>query len=104
MLDFERCTLALINDDGETYRLQTLLETRRTVDSVAQESVPLAQGIAGMVMRTRQMRLISDVADEKDNISQPIDPALWDGSLATVLALPLQAYGNVLGALTFAIV
>ena len=28
LLDFDRCTLALINDDGETYRLQTLVERR----------------------------------------------------------------------------
>ena len=29
VLDFDRCTLALLNDDGQTYQLQTLMETRR---------------------------------------------------------------------------
>jgi hypothetical protein len=28
VLDFERCTLALLNGDKQTYQLQTLLETR----------------------------------------------------------------------------
>ncbi|NJN55974.1 MAG: hypothetical protein HC804_15225 [Anaerolineae bacterium] len=34
VLDFERCTLALVNEDGQTYRLETLLETRRPVAKV----------------------------------------------------------------------
>jgi len=29
VLDFDRCTLALLNDDGQAYQLQTLLEPRR---------------------------------------------------------------------------
>src|SRR5215510_5179901 len=51
VIDFERCTLALLNEDGQSYRLQTLLETRRHVPSVKEENVPLAQGIAGEVIR-----------------------------------------------------
>ena len=33
--------------------------------------------------------------------SEPGDPGMEDGSLASILSLPLQAYGKVLGALTF---
>jgi signal transduction histidine kinase/DNA-binding response OmpR family regulator/HPt (histidine-containing phosphotransfer) domain-containing protein/PAS domain-containing protein len=101
VLDFDRCTLALLNGDAETYQLQTLLETRRGVSQVTEEVLPVAQGIPGAVMASRQMRLITDLAAVRDEIPVPADPALWDGSLATILSLPLQAYGKVLGALTF---
>jgi len=101
VLDFERCTLALLDGDGQTYQLQTLLETRRHVPVAAEAAVPLAQGIPGAVMRSRQMRLVTDLDAARDEIPQPADPALWDGSVTTILSLPLQAYGKVLGALTF---
>lgn len=102
VLDFDRCTLALLDADGQTYQLQTLLETRRDVPRIAEAAVPLARGIPGAVMHSRQMRLVADVTTIQDEISVPVDLAMWDGSLATILSLPLQAYGKVLGALTFA--
>ncbi|HUE75366.1 MAG TPA: response regulator, partial [Chloroflexota bacterium] len=37
----------------------------------------------------------------RDETSRRIDPAMWDGSLATTLSIPLQAFGSVLGAVTF---
>ncbi|MEJ2559629.1 MAG: hypothetical protein P8186_26105 [Anaerolineae bacterium] len=42
VLDFDRCTLALLNEDGQTYQLQTLLETRRDRPRVAEAALPLA--------------------------------------------------------------
>jgi signal transduction histidine kinase/DNA-binding response OmpR family regulator/HPt (histidine-containing phosphotransfer) domain-containing protein/PAS domain-containing protein len=101
VLDFDRCTLALLNDEGQTYQLQTLLETRPEVAPVSEAALPLAHGLPGAVMSSRQMHLITDVAGAGAEIPRPADPALWDGSLATILSLPLQAYGKVLGALTF---
>jgi signal transduction histidine kinase/CheY-like chemotaxis protein/HPt (histidine-containing phosphotransfer) domain-containing protein len=102
VLDFDRCTLALLDQDGQTYHLQTLFETRRDVPPASASSFALAQGIPGEVMRTRQMRLITDLAAERDATPKPADPALWDNSLSTILSLPLEASGKVLGALTFA--
>ena len=101
VLDFERCTLALLNDDRQTYRLQTLLETRRNMPHAEEAALALTQGISGTVMRSQQMRLISDSASVPREIPVLADPAMEAGSLATILSLPLQAYGNVLGALTF---
>jgi GAF domain-containing protein len=101
VLDFNRCTLALINSDDQTYRLQLLLETRRDVAGVSQENISLGCCIPGSVMQMGQMRLVTDLAAERDKYSHPADLALWDGSLATILSLPLQAYGKMLGALTF---
>jgi signal transduction histidine kinase/DNA-binding response OmpR family regulator/HPt (histidine-containing phosphotransfer) domain-containing protein/PAS domain-containing protein len=102
VLDFNRCTLALINDDGQTYHLQVLLETRRGIPELDQVDVPLSQGINGAVMQSRQMLLISDSTTDMDDILHHADPALGDGSLGTILSLPLIAYEKVLGALTFA--
>jgi signal transduction histidine kinase/CheY-like chemotaxis protein/HPt (histidine-containing phosphotransfer) domain-containing protein/PAS domain-containing protein len=100
-LDFDRCTLALLEGDSDTYELRTLLETRRGVPQITEASVPLVQGLPGAVMKSRQVRLITDLAAVQDEIARPADPALWDGSLNTILSLPLQAYGKVVGALTF---
>lgn len=102
VLDFEHCTLALLNSDGQTYQLQTLLETRRNVPPLTGETIPLTEGIPGEVMRSRQMRLITDLATTQTETPLSTDSIPDDGSLASILSLPLQAYGKVLGALTFA--
>jgi signal transduction histidine kinase/DNA-binding response OmpR family regulator len=101
VLDFDRCTLAVASEDGQTYRLETLLETRRQVAPVLQERLPVAQGLAGDVLRQRQVRLLSGPQQVPAAFPDEADPALLDGSLATVLALPLEAYGQVYGVLIF---
>jgi GAF domain-containing protein len=53
-------------------------------------------------MQGRQVRLFPDPAVIRDEIPLPADLALWDGSLSAILSLPLEAYGKVVGALTFA--
>ncbi len=102
VLDFERSTLALRDQGTETYHFQTLLETRRSITAVTAENVPLTRGLPGYVMRHQQLELITEIAHYPDKPTDPVDPALWDGTIATILALPLQAYGEVLGVLTFA--
>ncbi len=102
VLDFERCTLAFMNEDGASYSLQTLLETRRDVPHVSHQRVPLPDCVPGNVMTTRQMRLITDLEKAREMFTNTSDPHMFDGSLATILSLPLQAYGKVVGAITFA--
>jgi len=102
VIDFNRCTLALVNDDGETYSLQTLFETRSTVEQVTEDAIALEIGLSGAVMKSRQVHLITDVLTDKVKYPAPADPPLWDGSLHTILALPLIAYDKTYGALTFA--
>jgi signal transduction histidine kinase/DNA-binding response OmpR family regulator/HPt (histidine-containing phosphotransfer) domain-containing protein len=102
VLDFERCTLALLEGGGQTYQLQTLLEKRDSVPKVTAEAVPLAQGLMGAVIQSHQMRLIGDVAATASEFPHPADAVLWDGSLKTILSLPLEAFSKVLGAITFA--
>ncbi|MEW5958343.1 MAG: GAF domain-containing protein, partial [Chloroflexota bacterium] len=101
VIDFERCTLALLDDDGQTYRLQTLLETRRAAPRLTKDTIPVAHGLSGEVMRSRQLRLITNLAAAREKLPPLADPALADDSLASILVLPLQAYGKVLGAITF---
>ncbi len=101
VLDFERCTLALINQDGVSFALRTLLETRRDVATIEAPDVALENGLAGEVIRTKRMRLISDLSAELNALPPAADPAIEDGSLGTVLSLPLKAYDQILGCLTF---
>ncbi len=101
VLDFERCTLALLNHDQSSYSLRTLLETRPGIPGVDEPDLPLSVGIPGEVIRTQQMRLVSDAREQGEDFEEPGDPGMEDGSLASILSLPLQAYGKVLGALTF---
>ena len=101
MFDFDRCTLALRNGEDETYRLETLLDTRRGADKVAIESVPLSDGSPGEVIRTGQMRFFNDLQNSIGEISNVVDPAIASGELGSLLEVPLEAYGRVLGALSF---
>ncbi|MEJ2749248.1 MAG: GAF domain-containing protein, partial [Anaerolineae bacterium] len=65
------------------------------------DNIPLENGIPGVVMQTRQMRLVTDLASEREKVPQPADPALWDESLSTTLSLPLEEFGKEIGALNF---
>ena len=77
------------------------LETRQGIPSLEELAFSLDVGIPGAVIRTQQMRLISDAGAHAEDLPTPGDPGMEDGSLTSVLSLPLQAYGKVLGALTF---
>jgi signal transduction histidine kinase len=87
-LDFECCRLALARRDGQSYDLQTLLDTRRGVDKISNSQVPVAEGLCGRVIRSGRVSLVAGGDGE-------------DSGFATVLALPLTAFNKVLGVLTF---
>jgi len=99
-LYFQRCTLALKNEDGQSYSIQTLLETRRKVEPFNDEMIPLDKGFAGKTIRTSTVQYIEAVANNTGT-AEFIDPALHDGRIQCVLSLPLQSPDNVLGAITF---
>ena len=71
VFDFDRCTLALRNGEDETYRLETLLDTRRDAEKVTIESVALSDGLPGEVISTGQMQFFS-------NLAEPILSILYD--------------------------
>lgn len=103
VLDFNRCTIALVNDSGTTYCLKTLLDTRNHADPLNIEALPLDQGLYGKVIHKRQVYLLTDIEQERPKFEPIVDKDLWDGNLRTILALPLEAYGNAYGVLTFAV-
>lgn len=86
VLDFDYCTLALHNSDDVTYSLYTLLDTRPGVPWVRETAVPLSQGLAGDVIRSREMRQVVDKMTD---------------TMASQICLPVQAYDKILGAITF---
>jgi signal transduction histidine kinase len=87
-LDFECCRLALAHDDGATYDLRTLIETRRGIGKIQRSGVPVAEGLCGNVIRSGRVSLVPGGDGE-------------DAGLAAMLALPLRAFDRVLGALSF---
>ena len=101
LLSFNRCTLALCNADKESYRLRTLFEARRGVEAAEVDSIPLTDGLAGAVMAEGRHRVLYE-KEIAAGVHNPVDAALWDGELATIMSLPLIAYGETLGALTLA--
>ncbi len=101
VFDFNRCTLALTEKGGETYVLRTLLETRRDHEKVAKSGVSLDEGFHGQVIRTGQPCVEADISAALADLPEPVDPALSDGSSRSVIALPLRAYGRVIGAILF---
>ena len=64
VLDFERCTMALLNSDRSSYQLRTLLETRPGIPGVDEPALSLSTGIPGEVIRTQQMRLVSAAGEQ----------------------------------------
>ncbi len=46
MIDFNRCTLALLDGDGTTYRLLILLETRQETSQPSSDNISLECGIS----------------------------------------------------------
>ncbi|MEO0561482.1 MAG: ATP-binding protein [Chloroflexota bacterium] len=101
VIDFERCTLALINPDQQTFELRTLLETRRDAPKIYLESVPITSGIPGEAIRVKRPYMITDIAAARAKFAPLPDEAMGDETLTAIISLPLQAYGRVLGAITF---
>jgi signal transduction histidine kinase/DNA-binding response OmpR family regulator len=88
-LAFDRALLALLDDDGQTGAPRARLQILDGPQAAAADATyPVAQDLLAAVMQERQPRLFH--AGDLPGI--PL-------GAATVLALPLAAYGRVLGAL-----
>lgn len=105
VFDFERCTLAILDESGSTYHLRTLFEPRRDVPPIDDKAVPLMDGIAGQVMNTRHLQFFTDLnvePDQLDAFKPLVDAVMEDGEITSIMALPLVTFDNVLGCITFA--
>jgi len=101
VLDFDYCTLALLNEDKSAYQLHTLLAPREITPDVDLEDIPFGEGIPGSVMMSRQLRMINDLDAIQDELSPTADKVIQTGKLATIFSIPLQAFDRIIGALTF---
>jgi signal transduction histidine kinase/DNA-binding response OmpR family regulator len=101
VLEVERGTLALLSEDSQTYHLVTIYEKRPGAPKLDLHAVPYTQGLAGIVMRSKLPRLANLPADKAELSGDP-DPAVQDEGIKTVLALPLQVFGKLLGAMILA--
>ena len=93
-LPFEICALALLNDDGQTYETLTI-EAHTHPPFARDQAIPLDQGLAGSVIRNRELQLVADPVTAREVF--PVE----GGKLATVLSLPIETHRSVLGAITF---
>ena len=102
-LAVDRATLAVLDVTGERYQIQLLWETRAAVPPPPDALHLLAADDLGDVIHDRRMRLVPGIDDRRANMPVAADPAMWDGSLATVALLPLEAAGRVVGVLTLGV-
>ena len=98
-LPYERCTLALLDSARQVYDVRNLAEMRPNVPPALAATVAVDQDSVSVVLVSGQAcQLTGDAVVP----SQPLlsaDPAMWDGSLAAILCLPLLAREMVIGAL-----
>lgn len=101
-LDFERCTLAILNTIGDAYSLKALYDSRDAAPPLEDQDYPLASGIPDEVILSGQVRNVDLSKNGSNKIFSSSDPALLDDSLNAILSLPLQVDHHLAGALTFA--
>jgi signal transduction histidine kinase/DNA-binding response OmpR family regulator/HPt (histidine-containing phosphotransfer) domain-containing protein len=77
-----------------------LLETRPQVQALADAAYPVKQDLLADVMRDRQWRLLDGQELARADLPRENDPAMWAGTLSTLLLLPLEVYGRAVGVLT----
>src|SRR5689334_1777112 len=92
-LTFERATLALMEDGGQSCHVQTLLETRPHVPPMGGARHLLAHDIIAATIQTHEWRLLNRADMVREELPLESDPAMWDGSLASILLMPLEAHG-----------
>ncbi len=99
IIDFNRCTLALLNKDESSYRLLTLLETRQEMPRTTEEKLPLESGIHGNVIRNGEPCICGDLPWVSE--VPAADASIEGGSLNSTMCLPLQVEGKTFGSIAF---
>jgi PAS domain S-box-containing protein len=99
LLDFERCDVAVINPDGQTYHLQTVFEARPGIPRVCEAHVPLDAGVLGVLLQRGTPSLLLDLPSDHGALLTIVDPWLEGGSLAAVFTVRLHVQGQTVGGL-----
>ncbi len=106
VLDFDRCLLALLDEEGESYTVRTVLEAQPGAPSLEGATFAASTGLPGQAMRARHLQAhkadASEAAAAAQDAASAVDELIWHGGMQGVLALPLEAGGQLVGALVFA--
>ena len=98
LLDFERCDVAVVNPDHQTYHLRTVFDARPAVPHVDEAQVPLAAGLVGVLLLRGTPSLLLDLARDPMR-ARSRDPWFEAGALASVLTVRVHVQGQTVGAL-----
>jgi signal transduction histidine kinase len=99
LLDFERCDVAVINPDGQTYHLQTVFEARPGIFRVREAHISLAAGLLGVLLQRGTPDLLLELPSDHGAPLTVVDPWLEGGSLASVFTVRLHVQGQTVGGL-----
>ena len=94
VLDFRRASIALVSADRTGYSLHTLYDEARGVFTPEDESFALGWGLTGRVIATGEP-IVDNAFPGNRRIREPSEDAV------SVLVVPLEVGGEVIGALTF---
>jgi signal transduction histidine kinase/CheY-like chemotaxis protein/HPt (histidine-containing phosphotransfer) domain-containing protein len=100
-LVFDRCSLALLESDSQPFQSRIVFDSNPGVPISREAAKFIDEGIPRTVIKSQHMHLVTDLADIQGEIPNLVDPLLGDGSMPTILSLPLQVDEQTLGALTF---
>ena len=99
-LDFERCAVALVNDDGRSYCVVVLVESREGSALGGAAAVPLERGTAARVLRAGAEPLVIEVPG-REAADGETDPLTGPAPVSALL-LPVHGGGAVVAALLLA--
>lgn len=106
VLDFQRCLLALLDEEGHSYTIRTVLEAQRGAPSLEGALFPAETGLPGQAIRARHLQAhrppAADSTVAAERAPSPVDELIWHGGMQAALVLPLEAGGQIVGALAFA--
>jgi len=103
LLIFRRISLALLNEDSQSYHLQTLYEAQGKNTRIHQEAIPLNLGLAGRVIQSGKTSQMEAPKNGQPAEYDSVDASLWDEATAAWLGVPIQTYAGILGVLIIAV-
>jgi signal transduction histidine kinase len=98
LFDFDRCSVARLEPEEDTYELLTWYESRPEHDPIHVPEVSLDKGLAGRVISTRRPTYVPSYEGSVMDL-EVVDVSMEGGSLRSLLAVPLLATGHVYGAM-----
>src|SRR4051812_14233001 len=93
-LHFERAIVALLESDGQTYRLQTIVDQSHPASSIAESPSPRVEEMLAALRQDHHWHLLKE-----SDLPHVNGSARYEDAAENHLLMPLEAYGIWLGAL-----